>query len=451
MTSSRTSEPFKRWFSGHPARAVAFSFAVFLAVGTLLLMLPIAREADGGAPVLTALFTATGASCGALSVVDTATYWTGIGQVIILGLIQLGGLGVMTIAALLGLLVSRRLGLRSRLTAAEETHTVGIGDLREVLTGVIKVTLTIEGVVAVLLWLRFWLGYDEGVARAAWLGLFHSVSAFNNAGYALFSDNMAGFVDDPWVMLPMTAGCALGALGFPVFFELIRRTPYRRWSLHTRMTVWGSLVLILAGWLLLTFIEWDNPDTLGALEPGGRVLAGLFQSVAPRTAGFNSVDYGQMHEESLLVTDILMFIGGGSASTAGGIKVTTFFLLFFVILAEIRGDAEVTIGDRKIDRRAQRQALTVALLAVAVVIVPTLVLMQISKFSFSQVLFEVISAFATAGGSTGITGDLPGFGQLILVGLMFLGRIGPMSLASALAIRDRQRLYEYPEGRPLIG
>lgn len=439
------------WLTARPSRVVVLSFLAFLVLGTLVLMLPVSRAGDGSAPFITALFTATGASCGALSVVDTATYWTPFGQVVILGLIQLGGFGIMTLASLLGLAVSRRMGLRWRLTAAEETQTVGLGDIRAVLTGVFKLTLVIEAILALVLTLRFWLGYDESLGRALWHGVFHSVSAFNNAGYALYTNNMMDFVSDPWVIVPVGLGCTLGALGFPVIFELMRRTPRRAWSLNTRMTIWGTVVLLLGSGICVTIFEWTNPATMGSLDLGGKLLAGFFQPATARTAGFNSIDYGQAREETLLVTDIVMFVGGGSASTAGGIKVTTFFLLLFVILAEVRGDANVTVGDRRIDPRAQRQALTIALVGVAVVIGPTLVLMAMSDQPFSKVLFEVISAFGTVGASAGVTAELPAAGHLILIFLMFVGRVGSVSLVSALAFRDQQRAYEYPEGRPLIG
>ncbi|WP_109508803.1 TrkH family potassium uptake protein [Nocardioides speluncae] len=441
------------WIMARPSRVVVVSFAGFLALGTLILLLPVSRAGDdgSGAPFIVAIFTATGASCGALTIVDTATYWSTFGQVVILALIQLGGFGIMALASLLGLAVSRRMGLRWRLTAAEETQTVGLGDVRTVLTGVFKVTLVIEAVLALILTLRFWLGHDQSLGRALWHGVFHSISAFNNAGYALYTNNMVDFVDDPWIIIPIGLGCTLGALGFPVIFELMRRTPRRRWSLNTRMTLWGTAVMMLGGGVCVTIFEWSNPATMGELDLGGKLLAGFFQPATARTAGFNSIDYAQAHEETLLVTDIVMFVGGGSASTAGGIKVTTFFLLLFVILAEVRGDANVTIGDRRIDPRAQRQALTVALVGVAVVVAPTLVLMAMSDQSLSKVLFEVISAFGTVGASSGVTAELPAAGHLILIFLMFLGRVGSISLVSALALRDQYRAYEYPEGRPLIG
>lgn len=437
----------------HPAQVVVTAFAVAILIGTALLMLPIARTGAGGAPFITALFTATSAVCvTGLTTVDTPTYWTDFGQVVILALIQVGGLGIMVMASLLILLVSRRMGLRSRLTVAAETKSLGIGDVRTVLVGVLKFTVLFEAACAVALSARFFLGYDESLGRAIYLGVFHAVSAFNNAGFALYSDNLIGFVTDPWICVPIMVVVIVGGLGFPVVLELRRHLHRpRQWSLHTKLTVSMSAVLLLAGCLFITANEWSNPHTLGALSTPGKLLSGIFHGVIPRTAGFNSLDVGQMEEGTWLGTIVLMFIGGGSAGTAGGIKVTTFVVLFFAIYAEVRGEASVNAFDRRIDPRVLRQALTVALLSVAAVVAATLLLVKITAFGMADLLFETTSAFATVGLSTGITADLSWPAQVVLVLLMFGGRLGPITLVSALALRDRQLLYQLPEGRPIIG
>ena len=444
--------PRRRVFT-HPAQVVVVGFGGAVVVGTLLLLLPISRSGDGGAPLLTAMFTSTSAVCvTGLVVVDTPSYWSGFGETVILGLIQVGGFGIMTLASLLGLLISRRMGLRTRITAAAETKAVGLGEVRSVVLGVARISVLFEALCALPLFLRLWLGYDESPARAAYLAIFHAISAFNNAGFALYSDSLVRFVDDPWICLPIAFAVIAGGLGFPVILELRRRlrTP-RAWTLHVKITVTATVVLLVLGTVFVTANEWRNPATLGALDPPGRLLAGFFQAVMPRTAGFNSLDYGQMNEGTLLGTTVLMFIGGGSAGTAGGIKVTTFVLLLFVVLAEVRGDADVNAFDRRIDHRATRQALTVVLLSIAAVMSATVALVEITGLTTHLVLFEVVSAFATVGLSTGITPDLSGPAQLMLVALMFLGRLGPITLVSALALRERQRLYQNPEGRPIIG
>ncbi|GGO70825.1 TrkH family potassium uptake protein [Nocardioides deserti] len=416
-------------------------------------MLPLSSTGPGGTSLLTALFTSTSAVCvTGLVVVDTSTHWSAFGEGVILVLIQLGGLGIMTFASLLGLLVWRRLGLRSRLTAAAETKAVGLGDVRSVVRGVVITSLVFEAITAALLAARFALGYDEPWDRAAYLGLFHAVSAFNNAGFALWSDSLTPFVTDPYICLPVAFAVIAGGLGFPVWLELHKhvRQP-RRWSMHTQMTLAATAGLLVAGAVFVTANEWSNPGTLGALDPPGRLLAGFFHGVMPRTAGFNSVDYGAMRDGTLLATEILMFIGGGSAGTAGGIKVTTFVLLFLVIWAEVRGDRDVEAFERRIGDRTIRQALTIALLGVAAVVASTLVLLEVSEQTTEAVLFEAVSAFATVGLSTGITADLPASGQLVLTALMFLGRLGPITLVSALALRERPTLHRLPEGRPIIG
>ena len=432
---------------------VVGGFGLAVLVGTLLLMLPVAQTGIDWTDPVTALFTATSAVCvTGLVVVDTGTYWSTFGEVVILALSQVGGLGTMTLASLLGLAISRKLGLRARVTAATETKAVGLGDVREVVIGVARTSLVVELAVAVVLALRFWAAYDVSPGRAAYLGVFHSVSAFNNAGFALWPDSLVRFATDPWICLPIAASVIVGGIGFPVILELRKRlrTP-RAWSMHTKMTLWATGVLLVLGTLLITANEWRNPATLGQLDTPGRLLAGFFQAVMPRTAGFNSIDFAAVNEGTLLITTVLMFIGGGSAGTAGGIKVTTFVLLLLVIWAEVRGERDVQAFDRRIGERVVRQALTIALLSVGLVTAATVVLVEITRMSTHLVLFEVVSAFGTVGLSTGITADVGTAGHLVLAVLMFVGRLGPITLVSALALRERQRLYHHPEGRPLIG
>ncbi|NUV96373.1 TrkH family potassium uptake protein [Streptomyces sp. KAI 90] len=437
----------------HPAQVVVVGFATAVAAGTGLLMLPVAKAGPGGAGAVDALFTATSSVCvTGLIVVDTPVYWSGFGQAVILGLIQVGGFGIMTFASLLVLLVSHRIGLKARLTAAAETKTLGLGDVRSVVTGVVKVSLLLEALTALVLSLRFATAYDEPWPRTVWLGVFHAVSAFNNAGFALYSDSLMGFATDPWICLPIALAVIAGGLGFPVLFELRRRwsRPWS-WSLHTKIVMWASGIFLVGGSAFVTAIEWSNPGTLGPMDVPGKLLAGFFQGVMPRTAGFNSIDTSQMNPASWLGTDVLMFVGGASAGTAGGIKVTTFAVLFFVMYAEIRGEGAVNIFHRRLHGDLQRQALTVVLLSVAAVAVSTLAFVVFTDYGLDRSLFEVTSAFATVGLSTGITAGLPPGLHLLLVALMFIGRLGPITVASALALRARVRLYDLPEERPVIG
>ena len=437
----------------HPAQFVVTAFAGAVLVVTGLLMLPAAHEPGVRTTFLQALFTATSAVCvTGLIVVDTPSHWSTFGEALILLGISVGGFGIMAAASLLGLLVSRRLGLRTRLIAQTETKSLGLGDVGRVVRGVLAATLLIESLTWAVLAVRLWLGYGTPPGRAAYEGLFLAISAFNNAGFALYPDNAIRFVSDPVVSLALVTAMLLGGIGFPVLFELRRELGRPKdWSLHTKTTLGGTAVLVIAGPAAVTAFEWANPATLGGLSPPAKFLAGFFAGTMPRTAGFNSVDYAQVNEETLLVSDVLMFIGGGSAGTAGGIKVTTFFLLFFAIVAEARGDDTVEAFHRRLPTTALRQALSVALLGVAVVVGSTVVLLAVSGLDLDRVLFEVISAFATVGLSTGITATVPPAGQYLLVLLMFVGRTGTVTLASALALRQRRKLYRLPEERPIVG
>jgi Trk-type K+ transport system membrane component len=285
--------------------------------------------------------------------------------------------------------------------------------------------------------------------------VFHAISAYNNAGFGLYADSLVGFAADPLIMVPIAVAFIIGGLGFPVVYEVsksLRRQGHRRrWSLHTRITVLTYFALALLGIVFVIGLEWSNPGTLGPMSALQKLLVGGFSGLTPRTAGFNNVDVGAMNSSTLLVTDVLMFIGGGSAGTAGGIKVTTFALLAFVIVAEVRGEPTVHVLDRKLTAPVQRQAVTVVLLGVGAVVLGTITLLTITGMDLDDVLFEVVSAFGTVGLSTGITADIPDLGLLVLIALMFLGRLGPITLATALALRSRGRRYELPEERPIVG
>ncbi|NYE48410.1 potassium uptake TrkH family protein [Spinactinospora alkalitolerans] len=431
------------------------AFTAVVTLGTLTLMLPDASAGGEETGVVTALFTAVSAVCvTGLIVVDTAAHWSTAGQWVILGLIQIGGVGVMTLASVLIIAVRHRIRLKLQLSVGVESKAVTLSEVRRVIFGIIWFSLLFETVTAAALTARFLVGYGYAPGRALYHGVFHAVSAFNNAGFALYSDSLMGFATDPWIILPIALAVIAGGLGFPVWIEIRRRRepgPRRRWSLHARITLSVTAVLLVVGTVLVTALEWTNPRTLGPMDTGDRLLSGFFHSAMPRTAGFNSLDVGGFQTQTLFVTDMLMFVGGGSAGTAGGIKVTTFALLAFVIYANVRGEPTVHVGDRRLSAGVEQQALVVALLAVGLVFVSTLVLMTITPFTLDQILFEVISAFATVGLSTGITADIPVAGQLILCLLMFIGRIGPITLATALALRRRARRIEYPEERPTVG
>ncbi|WP_219339848.1 TrkH family potassium uptake protein [Luteimonas salinisoli] len=437
----------------HPARLIPLGFLGLIALGTVLLMLPAARAGAGSAPLLTALFTSTSAVCvTGLIVEDTPLYWSLFGQWVILGLFQAGGFGIMTGATLLGLLVAGRLGLQTRLAAQAETRSLQLGDVGEVLRMVILVTVTVEALATAALALRLHFAYGQPWGTALWEGFFHAVSAFNNAGFSTRSDSLSGWASDALIVVPITLAVLLGGLGFPVLNELRRRpTAFRQWSVHTRLTLLGSAILIGGGALLIGAYEWNNPATLGALDTGSRTLGAMFHSVAARTAGFNTMDVGSMHLETQAVNWALMFIGGGSAGTAGGIKITTFMLLGYAVWAEVRGSGDTVVARRRIPHQALRLALAVVLMALTVLAFGTLALLSVTDLEVHDAIFEAISASATVGLSTGVTGELPPAGQGILIALMFVGRVGSVTLVTALALRRHQQVFRYPEERPIVG
>jgi len=445
----------------HPTQIVVFAFGAASIAGTLLLLLPFATAPGNSTSVVAAFFTAVSAVCiTGLTVVDTATHWSGFGQLVIMVLIQLGGLGIVSFATLLGLLISGRISLRDRLNTLSEAKIVGADSLPKLLSRILIVYFGFELVLATYLSLRLHFSYDEGVFQSIWHGTFHAISAFNNGGFSLYTDSMTGFNQDMFFIAPVMLAVVVGGLGFPVLIELheriwrLRLQPggkAKRFSLHTRLTLWMTVSLIVLGALFIGAIEWNNPGTLGGLNTWDKLVNTFFTSIMPRSGGFNSLDISAMDPASWLGIDLLMFIGGGSASTAGGIKVTTIAVLIFIIYTEIRGETAVNVGNRRLPRSIQRQALTLVALSATAILLTTLLFAATTDFSLDEILFDVISAAATVGLSTGITADLPAFHQIWLAFLMFVGRIGPVVVASALALRVTKRHYELPKERPLIG
>ncbi len=437
----------------HPARLIPLAFIVAITFGTGLLLLPNARWGPGGADFLTALFTATSAVCvTGLIVVDTPTYWTPFGQAVILSLIQIGGFGIMTGATLLGAVISRRLGLRTRIVAQAETKALAMGDVLAVVRFAFIVTLLVETLLWVLLTLRLHLSYGEPLAQAVWNGLFHSVSAFNNAGFSTYSDNLIGFSDD-WIFLGgIMMAVIIGGIGFPVLGDLHRNLLQpERWTVHTKITLLGTVLLLVIGTTAVLAFESADSGSLNMLSFPERFLDALFHSVMTRTAGFNSIDIAELRAETLLVSDMLMFIGGGTGGTAGGLKISTAMVLLLSIWAEVRSERDAVAFHRRLSADVQRQALTLIVLAVLVVGVATLHLLAVTSYPLEQVLFEVVSAFATVGLSTGITANLPPSAEVTLIVLMFLGRVGTITVATGLALNRVQRPYRYPEERPIVG
>lgn len=418
-----------------------------------MLSLPIARADGGSAPPIVALFTATSAiAVTGLITVDTSTYWSPFGQAIILLLFQIGGFGIMTAAVVLGLVAGRDFRLSDRLATQIERNRLAKRNARSLLYLALVVTLFVEGVIAIVLTLRLRITHGEGWAESAWHGLFHAVSAFNNAGFSTYSDSVMGYQHDALILGPIMLAVIVSSLGFPVLQEIrSRRFAFRTWSLHSKITLIGTIFLLVSGFIAILATEWSNPETLGPMTWGSKALNAAFHSVMPRTAGFNSLDVGAFRIETLSFNYILMFIGGGSAGTAGGIKIGTFFLLLVVVWSEIRGQRDTAVLGRRVDGRVERQALTVTVLAALFIAIGTVILLSTTHLPLSDALFEVISAFSTVGLSTGITADLPPPAQFTLIVLMYIGRVGTITVATALALGGSRRRYRYPEENPIVG
>ena len=458
MPTSMTGRLFKgreivdRLARQSPARLAVTVFAAVIALFTALLLAPWATATGRSASFVDALFTATSAVCvTGLVVVPTGTYWSFYGQVVILVGIKVGGLGVMTLASILGMAVSRRIGLTQKLLTASETKTTRLGEVGSLVRVVIITSTSLELLIALLLLPRF-IVLEETFGEAAWHGIFYGVSAFNNAGFVPTEQGLMPYVGDWMLCLPIILGVFIGSLGFPVILNVMRnRRRASRWSLHTKLTLSMSGALVVVGTALFALLEWRNAGTLGPLSFGEKLLASLFAGVMPRSGGFSTVDTGEMREASWLITDALMFVGGGSASTAGGIKVTTLAVMLIAIISEARGDRDMDAFGRRIPRDTLRLAVAVSFVGATAVLVSSLLLLEITGETLDVVLFETISAFATVGLSTGLTPDLPDTGKYVLVALMFIGRTGTMTFAAALALRDRRRIVRYPEERPIIG
>jgi trk system potassium uptake protein TrkH len=429
---------------------IVFLFVVLLF--TTLLSLP-AAAADGRATAFhDTLFTAVSAmTVTGLVTVNTAEHWSFFGQIVILLAIQIGGLGIVTIALLLSRAVTRNLGLKGRILARQGVGTTKLGEVQSLLRVVILTTLTLELALAVFLVPRF-IMVEQSVSGGLWHGIFYAVSSFNNAGFTAHATGLSGFENDPWILVPIMVGVLVGSFGFPVFLVLmIAKAHWRKWNLHTKLTLTTTGILLVVGAALWGALEWSNTATIGDLTVGERVMQSIFASVMMRSGGFSLVDPAASTSATLLATDALMFVGGGSASTAGGIKVTTIALLFLAIIAEAKGDKNLMVFGRTIPEQTMRVAISVTFFGATLVLGASGLIMLVSDASLDHILFEVISAFATCGLSVGLSAELPPAGKYILAALMFAGRIGPIGLASALALRRRNLLYRYPEEQPVIG
>lgn len=439
-----------------PTQLIAISFFVAILLGGFLLALPFSHGTDKGVSLLDAIFTATSALCvTGLTVVDTGKDFSFTGQVIVMLLIQMGGFGIITLGTIVALISGRRISFRERLNLQAQINTLHVGGVVNLLRRLVFLVVIIEGLGALLLFMPFYA--KEGAVRGAFFALFHSISAFNNAGFGLYSDNLVQFVANPLVNFVIMALIILGGLGFLVELDLIamftdRRRVRRSLFLHTKIVLLSTVILIAVGTAIILLFEWNNPKTIGNESIAVKLLASLFQSVTPRTAGFNTIDYSQMYDGTLAFTMLLMFIGGSPGSTAGGIKTVTFFVLIGSAWSVARGHGELVAFGRKIDYANVARAGSVAFLSVMLVGgMVTLLGFIDHDIAFYRLAFEAVSAFGTVGLSTGITSSLEPGSKIILILLMYLGRIGPMTFALALIESTAQKRIEHPTEDILIG
>jgi Trk-type K+ transport system membrane component len=450
----------------HPTQVIAGAFTAIILLGTFLLSLPIATNSGKSTPFLDALFTATSATTvTGLSTLNVETHWNLFGHVLIGLLIQLGGFGIVGFASLIAILLEGKISLKNRMLTSSEAGATAT-NVKGLLFNILKIMLFFQGLLFVFLFFRFLNEYHYEWNKALAHGLFHAISAFNNAGFALYADSMMGFARDPWIIAPIFLTVFIASVGFPTIVEIrdrlrlkmariLRRTENytmpKQWSLNSRITLWGSLVLLVGGTLVIGTLEWNNPATLGPLPWWDKMFDSIFASVMPRTAGFNSVDVLGMLPSTWLVTDILMFIGGASVSTSGGIKIGTAVVLFYIVYTEIRGETAVNIGNRRLPRSMQRQALTIVTVTSFVIVGATMLLRLTTPFSLDQILLVVFSAVGTVGLDSGMVGTMNDGAKLLVSMLMLFGRLGPIVVATSIALRRTQRHFEYPRERPLIG
>jgi trk system potassium uptake protein TrkH len=451
----------------HPTQVVAVAFTATILLGTALLMLPAAAAPGKTTRFIDALFTATSSvTVTGLGTVDTETHWSFFGHFVMATLMEIGGFGIVSFAILVGYLLEGRISLKNKMTTSSEASVAVSTDIKALLRNITVMMLGFQTLLSVFLFIRFTTHYGYDWHKALGHAIFHSIASFNHAGFALYSDNLMGFATDGWILIPIAVTVLISSLGFPVLAEIRDRFKLKffafmkkpapfwmpaQWTLNSRIILWATLVLLLGGALGIGALEWNNPGTLGPMSTADKVLNTTFASVMPRTVGFNSLDVGAMQPSTWLGTEILMFIGGASASTSGGIKLGTAVVLFFIIYTEIRGEAAVNIGNRRLPRSMHRQAITIVSITAFVVIGSTMLLSLTTKFNLDQILFEVVSAIGTVGLSTGITADLPDHAKFLITLVMLFGRLGPVVVATSLALRRTKRHFEYPKESPLIG
>ncbi|MGE7947371.1 TrkH family potassium uptake protein [Lysinibacillus sp. NPDC093688] len=437
----------------NPPKILVLGFATIILIGAFLLTLPISTENGEGLSFLNALFTATSATCvTGLVVVDTGDTFSTFGELVILFLIQIGGLGFMTFATLVFLLLGKKISLKERLLLKEAFNNITMAGLVRLVRRILLFTAVIELIGGLILSIRF--SFDMPVGKAIYFGFFHSISNFNNAGFDLMGgfNGLTEYVDDPFIVLTICALITIGGLGFIVINELYEYRDTKRLSVHSKIVLTTTLILTVGSTILIFLFEYGNSKTLGPLTEWGKVLGSLYQAVTPRTAGSNTLPIADLTQSTLFLIILLMFIGAGSGSTAGGIKITTFALLVATMWSQIRGKEDVVLFRRRIVNETILKALTVTMCGMMIVILVTFVLSITEQgHDFMMYLFEATSAFGTVGLSMGLTPELSPGGRLVIILTMFAGRLGPLTIAFAIAKRRKSEAFRHPKGNIMIG
>lgn len=443
----------KMFFKLDPPKILVLGFGMIILLGSMLLSMPVATTDGKGLTWVDALFTATSATCvTGLVVVDTGDTFTQFGEIVILSMIQIGGLGFMSFATLLAFILGKRISLKERLIIQESLNNASVEGVVRLVKRILIFTAVIEIAGGILLSLRF--SQDMAAGKAIYFGFFHAISNFNNAGFDLMGgfQGLVAYADDPVINLTLISLISLGGIGFIVMNELFEYKSTRRISLHTKMVLVISGILVSAGALLIFILEFNNPATLKPMSMSGKIFSALYQSVTPRTAGSNTLSIPDLKQTTLFILIFLMFIGASPGSTGGGIKTTTFAILMGAVKSQIRGREDVTFFGRRMDYSIIYKSLTVTLIALFLVIFVTMVLTITEPGKdFLMIFFEAVSAFATVGLSMGLTPELSEYGKIIIVFTMFAGRLGPLTLAFAVAKKRKEDHYRYPAGKVMIG
>ena len=435
----------------HPAHVLVIGFASFIFIGALLLMLPISTI-DGvqGLTFIDALFESTSAVCvTGLAVVDTGTTFSLFGQIVLLFLIQIGGWGFMTTGILMFIILGKKIGLKERLLLQDSLNVFTLSGVVKLVLRIISITLIIEIIGAVVLALRW--SIEMPVSKAIYYGIFHSISAFNNAGFGLESDNLSKWVGDPVVNLIITLLFITGGIGFTVILDLWKKRNFRRLSLHSKVVILMTILINIVAVLIIFISEYNNASTIGNFGLVDKLWASYFQGVVPRTAGFNTIDIGQMTLSSQVFIMVLMFIGASSGSTGGGIKITTFAIIIFAFWAVLKNRDEVNIFKRRIPWKLVNKSLSIGVTSIMFISLIFFLLTYTEQADMRMILFETLSAFGTVGLTVGLTGDLSPLGRILITIMMFIGRIGPLTMAFALMVNRRQSKIKYPEEKIMIG